>query len=411
MRPKYVSLGLALCAATLVAALLLGNAPTHAQSGQNTPTLYPTPTGNGGNAIWTVAARMFESQYPDGFTFEIEVSSTGGRLTSAAVVWRYSPVSTWTRRPANLDDAGTRASTDWEVRLGDELPPWTSVEYFWVLTDQAGNAYQTDRKVVEYEDDSRSWKHIESDDIAIYWEEGVPDEIGRMALDAMREQREFYLKNWGKLLPYRPRAIIFAGLESWREWNPRAVTRGAIGLTSQNWGGTAQVYVPELGLDDLAAGTILHEVAHLYQNANGYTFREAWFYEGNATFFERHQMYDYLENARKMARAGNLPSLQGGGPSLEAPGGRRTAYDVGYAFWVWLTETFGEDAHLRVWTLLGQGRTGRDALKAVTGMGFIDMETAFRTWLGAVNPIAPTLVPSPPFVFPPTPTYEPSPVG
>jgi hypothetical protein len=326
------------------------------------------------------------------------------------VVWRYSPLSSWTRRLGELDAAGQRATSEGGTGFGESLPPWSPIEYYWVLSDAAGNTYQTDRRVVEYEDTSRDWNRLESEDILIYWEAGVPEEVGALTLDAMREQREVYRRNFGGLLPYRPRAIIFATLDSWSEWSPRAVSRGAIGLTSQNWGGTAQVFIEELGIRDLAYGTILHEVAHLYQNADSLTFRDPWFIEGSATYFEINQMYDYLEKARELASTGGLPSLQGGGPGLDAPGEeRRIPYDMGYAFFAWLRETYGEDAFRDLWRLLRQGRSGRDALRAVTNLNFIDMETAFRTWLGAPNPVAPTLVPSPPFTFPPTPTYEPSP--
>ena len=42
-------------------------------------------------------------------------------------------------------------------------------------------------------------------------------------------------------------------------------------------------------------------------------------------------------------------------------------------------------------------------------MSFVDMETAFRTWLGATNPVAATPFPTPTLFFPPTPTFAPTP--
>ena len=90
---------------------------------------------------------------------------------------------------------------------------------------------------------------------------------------------------------------------------------------------------------DIAYGTVLHEIAHLYQDA--FTFMPAgnWFIEGNATFFERQQYYDY-EAAVDAAAAGQLPALlEGTGPGVS--GVTRAGYDIGYTFWVWLTDNYG----------------------------------------------------------------------
>src|SRR5262249_2386466 len=157
---------------------------------------------------------------------------------------------------------------------------------------------------------------MESEDIIVFWESTLPDEIGQQTIDAMREQRAFYLKNWGKLLNYRPRAIIYADKASFGEWMI-AVGKGFVGLTSQDWGGEGQVYVPIYGTKDGAYATVLHEVDHLYQSYTVGLFQRNWFFEGDATYFEMIPPYDYLAKVRKMAVEGNLPTLQNGGPPVD----------------------------------------------------------------------------------------------
>jgi hypothetical protein len=141
----------------------------------------------------------------------------------------------------------------------------------------------------------------------------------------------------------------------------------------------------------------------LYQYANGGTSGLTWFIEGSATFFELNSGPRIEQRVRRWAREGRLPTLQGSGP------GGREAYDVGYMFWVWLTEMYGKEAHRRVWELIRAGRTQRAALEAITNRNFIELETEFRTWLGAVNPEVPTPLPTLPFFLPPSPTPEPTP--
>ncbi len=398
-----------LVAVLLVAALVVVSFPAMAQSGfLSTATPQPSPTNNGGSATWEILNSTFESNFPNGFTFTLEATSTGGKIVSAAAIWRHSPVSSRTRRIATIDESGTQMTAVWERAPGDAVPQWAGVEYWWLLQDEAGNLYETPRQYAEYADNTRNWKRMESDDIIIFWQEGVPDSIGPMTIAAMERQRPFFEANWANPLGYKPRAIIYANFETWGEWSPGRGTVGGgivvVGQTSQTWGATAQVYDPIIQpVEEVANDTVLHEVAHLYQYANGGTAGLRWFIEGNATFFELTSGPRIEQRVRRWAQAGTLPSLQEQGP------GGREAYDVGYMFWVWLTETYGANAHRRVWEFIRSGRTQRAALEAITNLGFVEMETAFRTWLGAINAEAPTPLPTLPFFLPPTPTYEPTP--
>jgi hypothetical protein len=101
----------------------------------------------------------------------------------------------------------------------------------------------------------------------------------------------------------------------------------------------------------------------------------------------------------ELARDNKLPTLQGEGPGYAS---YRDAYDIGYAFWKWLEETYGEDAHWQVWKLIAEGESATRALEVVTGKNFVDMETAFRSWLGMENPVAPTPLVLPTLKFPAT---------
>ena len=400
---------LSLLTLVVVAALIAVGLPISANSGfLSTATPPPSPTNNGGNAQWTILSSSFESNFPKGFTFRLEATSTGGKIVSAAALWRHSPVSSRTRRLAQIDESGTKMVAVWEKVPGDAVPQWAGVEYWWLLQDESGNIYETPREYAEYADNTRKWSRMESDDIIVFWQEGVPDRIGPLTIAAMERQRPLYEQSWANPLGYKPRAIIYADFETWAEWSPGRGTVGGglvvVGQTSQSWGATAQVYDPIIQpVEEVANDTVLHEVAHLYQYANGGTSGLRWFIEGNATFFELTSGPRIEQRVRRWAREGRLPSLQEQGP------GGREAYDVGYMFWVWLTETYGMEAHRRVWELIRSGRTQRAALEAISNVSFIEMETAFRTWLGAVNPEVPTPLPTLPFFLPPTPTYEPTP--
>ncbi len=371
-----------------------------------TPTAPPELQGAGqgasesnANVEWTVGEFNFESQYPHGFTFAAEIHSSAGPISGGRVIWTHA-TGTQRSRPIEVDPATGRLTARWEAGAQDIVPPWVGVSYYWDVADAAGNRYQTDMQYVEYSDSSRDWLRSESDDIIVF-SEGLPAEVNDMVIDAMARQRETYRAAWGDLLPYKPRAILFGDLDAWVEARITANPR-VIGRTSSDWGGTAQVaYAGDL--EDLAYGTVPHEVAHLYQSAFSLFSPGTWFIEGDATFFELHQMDDYEAFVRGLAQQGLLPALlQGTGPGVSGERAR-WGYNIGYTFFKWLTDTYGLDAHRQLIQLLDQGMGRNEAIERVTGLSIQEVERQWRAWLGAAAE-APTLFPTPTMRVFPSPT-------
>src|SRR5215468_1980153 len=56
-----------------------------------TATPLPTPTNNGGSAQWAVNSNSFKSNYPKGFEFDLDVTSSGGKIVEATVAWSHAP--------------------------------------------------------------------------------------------------------------------------------------------------------------------------------------------------------------------------------------------------------------------------------------------------------------------------------
>jgi hypothetical protein len=290
--PKRIVLWLSF-AGFIVIALIIGLNPPVAAQGDITPktaTLQPSPTNNGGSAQWTINAMTFQSDYPKGFDFALDVTSSGGKIVEAGVIWAHAPGRN-RRAPGVIDPSG-KISAHWNAGGSAAVPPWVAVDYWWTLKDEAGNSFETPQK------------------------------------------------------------------------------------------------------------TVLHEVGHIYQQ-NIAGLGVDWFMEGDATFHEIQQQYDYLGRVQQMAASGNLPSLQGSGPSTSD---HREGYDIGYAFFKWLATTYGPDAHRKLWTLISNGKSRADALQTVTGKDFVAMERDFRAWLGMANPEPPTPFPTDVWIFPPTPT-------
>ena len=363
-----------------------------------------TSPGKPSTATWTVGELSFESRYPRGFIFTAEISSSAGPIVRGRVIWSHAP-GTQKSRPLEIDPVTGRLIATWEPGPGESAPPWLGLTYVWSVGDVAGNSFETEPRYAEYADNSRSWIRSESDDIIVF-SQGLPPEVNDLTLAAMAQQRETYRAAWGDLLPYKPRAILFGDRQAWDEWQVGVSSARYAGLTRSEWGGTVQRGTAS-DLRQLAYGTVLHEIAHLYQDAFTVMPAGSWFTEGNATFFELERYYDYEGAVRALAAAGELPALlDGAGPGVSGRNARR-GYDIGYTFWKWLVSNYGLDGHRELVTLIDRGVRRNAAIEQVTGLPLAEVERRWRVWLGA-PPIPPTLIPTPPFTFLPSPTpYSP----
>ncbi len=378
----------------------------------------PRPPISEGSAAWTVTDPVFESHYPDGFTFEITAASSAAPIRNARVVWQHAPGTNYQNSVgAEYDEDRGRWVARWTPTGSGGIPPWVLVRYRWELTDEQANRYVTGERDEVYADtvNAARWNHVEDQDVVVYWI-GLPDEIGQMTLDAMAAQRETYRQAWGGLLPYRPRVILYgwADMALYQEviGGPIQAAGGIVaGTTAADWGGTIQLALPGRELEETAYGTVLHEVAHLYQEQFSYTIVD-WFIEGNAEFFSRHRdPADYRAYALTRLQSNDPLSFAGG---FSARGRNfQDAYILATTVWDYLVERYGLDAHRQVWQLIARNVPRFEAIERVTGVSIQQFEMDWRAWVGVTTP-PPTLIPEPTPMLDifnrPTPTF-PSPGG
>jgi hypothetical protein len=392
---------------------LLQTAVVQAQGGKTaySEPVDPLPAVNEGDATWTIAAQEYEAEFPVGLTFAIEAVSTGGEIVNARVVWTHAPGGNTQRsRGAEYNEETGRWVAFWEHNSGD-VPPWVLVRYHWELTDEAGNRYVTAQQDEVYSDPVNvdRWGSTENEDVVVYWID-LPDEYGTQTLEAMSQQREFYRQAWGGLLPYRPRVILYgtsARLEYEQALGRPAAVGGGIttGTTSDDWGGTIQYSMFGDSASSLAYGTVLHEVAHLYQGEFAH-LPVGWFIEGNAEFFSLSRGDSYREWGRRRLMSDD-PLSFATGFSIR---GRtfRDGYQLGATVFDYLVDTYGLDAHRQIWELIGQNTPPYDAIEQVTGISIEAFELDWRQWMGVNTPAptpAPTLTPMFDIFSFPTPTY------
>ncbi len=363
------------------------------------PTVTPTPnaTATASAALFTVGRAELVSRYPAGVEYVFEGSSAAGDIERVQVIW-------WT-------NTGTpeRSPLRWDAEQGvwtffDRLysPPWYQIHYRFRAVDSQDNIYETPEQVSEYADNTRKWLRRENDDIIVLMfgarDSLVDDLFWSAAASILRLEDAF-----GFSLDYKPYVVVMPDQASFQEWQEHPDPYLA-GLTLQELGYTIQTL--QWGETDLVHTTIPHELTHIFQ---GFVRKArdlpTWLIEGNATYFEPTQQYDYERRVRDAAAW--LPTLQRDMTANETgPDGRnRWTYDVGYTFIKYWIDNYGWESHRAFWEAQ-KTMNFRAALEAATGVTFEELENGWRTWLGAGGP-APTLIPLP--TMPPLPTSPPMP--
>lgn len=372
---------------------------------------YPEPGTSVGDATWVIDEATFVSEYPRGFTFSIQASSSVAPITVASIIWSHTPNELQRIELQNVPADGTLRI---QHRLTDSLPPWAAVNYYWSFIDANGNRFRTTWfNGQEYlPDDPQNWTRVESEDVIIIAQNDISADAIPQTIDAMAQQRATFLQAWGALLPYKPRVILFSSRDDFNTWFRSSFGTAILGITDPAWGATVQVRDPQDPLQDLTYGTVPHEIGHLYQfefvGDRGFP-AGSWFTEGNATLFELSQLYDYENRLRNIAIDGDLPPLLVNDSLFAISAGPdeigRFGYDIGFTFWKWFITEYGLDGHRQLVEQLAVGVDRNDALENVTGLSIFEIETAWAQWLGADGAAPPILTPSQiEYQFPATPT-------
>lgn len=246
----------------------------------------PAAPARAPQAAFRVEALSAKPDFPTKITFGLTVESDTADIVAAKLFYR--PVQS---EVANLSVAEVRPArrltlshaVDMRARY---LPPGLDIQYYWSLTDAAGNQFDTPPQTFLYQDDRFTWRTLTGGQITVFYYSGN-DDFGRDLLDTALRATERLSKRFG-VTGSQPIHIVVYG-------NNRDFST-SLPPNSAEWiGGQAH---PDLGLivtgiqpGGGAAAEIRrvlpHEVSHLllYQaTENPYGAPPHWLDEGLAVY-------------------------------------------------------------------------------------------------------------------------------
>ncbi len=373
--------------------------------GNADPVIYAhEPTGG-----FTFTDTVAQTHYPAGMSYTVGVTSEHGDIER--VVWElHREEKFFIRIIADYDPA----TDQWVARVWDEggQPPGLEGLFFWKATDNAGNTVTTEPQYTVYTDPNNVWYRMENNYLIFYYY-GIGDDpnvIAHGMAEFIEGVHQRWIMGFGGSISYKPLAVGFPDEVAWGAKNLSGIaTPGILGSTDGGMGLTTlvlrNVEDARNSADPCIAGvnwtedyviwdmytTVAHEVTHMVQfEVMGGQVGLEWLSEGQAEYFtDTYRPYD--ARLRNLATLQDLPNLHTpiGSSLKQADGCGALSYYVGPSFLNYLVSTYGIDAHRQAMELMNSDNLlFYDAVERVTGVPFLDIENAWRTYLG-FEPLTP----------------------
>jgi hypothetical protein len=332
-----------------------------------------------------VVDQSVETAFRDHITFNISLESDQN-ITQTQLFYRVAGQIATARGDADIE-LGTHVQASFTIdQTRDYLPPGTELEYWWKISDQAGDELKTDPQSMTYMDKRHDWQKLENDRLALYWYAG-DQAFGQALFDQANKTLDQIEKEAGVQVAKAVKIFIYGNFNDLRD---------AIAVGSQEWtGGQAftdqGVVVIGVAPSDLEYGLAAtpHELTHLViHQATDNPFGDIprWLDEGLAVYMsgELHASwrgYDSLVNAS--AKQGKLMSLQTLSSSFPADAEQAgLAYAQSGMVVQFIIDHYGQDAMAQLLNIFSQGALYDDALKEALGVDTWGLDNAWRESMG-----------------------------
>ena len=271
----------------------------------------------------------------------------------------------------------------WDMRKTGELPPETSVEYWWTVSDIDGNMVETIPARVLFEDERYSWQQLTEGKVTVYWYEGkksFAEEIlatAQQAVARLTADTGAYLKKPVKIYVYANPNDLQGAMIYPQEWTG--------GVSYSNYGIIAIGIEP--GNLDWGKRAVIHELTHLVihqMTNNPYNYIPTWLDEGLAMYNEgalEPTFIAYLDQAITEDILISVRSLSS--PFSAYADESYLSYAQSFSLIEYLITTYGHEKMFELLDTFRQGSGYDEALEKVYGF---DMDRLNSLWQDYVIP-------------------------
>ena len=349
-----------------------------------------------------------ESQFPEGMRFFAQIESSvevedirvifdvGDRNVTQ---YNYLEIP---RDDQSLIDGELFINTNSPERY---IPPGAVIKFQLEVLVAGGDSYLSERREQLLLDARYEWDTVVDEPVTVYFHGPVQSRAETLAAKS-REGLELMAPVTGAEIE-TPIAIMLYNnnAEMIEAVVPRSATISRELVTEGQAFGDENTVLVLAGRSDI--GTATHEITHILVDraANGATLVPFWLNEGLAEFGNLDQTVSYTRFLEWAVGTGRLPTLRAlnrppGDPNLTLVG-----YGSGRSAVEFIVDEFGEEKMAELLAALGSGLGIQGAVPAVYDMTLDELESLWRTSIGADQYVAPSPTPTSSV---PTPTSTPN---
>ena len=274
----------------------------------------------------------------------------------------------------------------WDMRKTGGLPPGSSLDYWWTVTDAGGNSIQTPPVEMLVYDERYDWQKLTEGEITLYWYEGDDSFSGELMAAAQEALARLYVETGAEL--EKPVSIyIYAN---------SADLQGSM-IFPQEW--TGGVAFTRYGIITIGIGTnpsdmewgkraIAHELTHLVIHQitlNPYNDLPVWLDEGLAMNTEGELLWYFMDELTKARENGAFFSVR----SLASPFSTDTneallSYAQSYELVRFLIDEYGREKMFELLSTFREGAGYDEALSRVYNFDMDGLDTQWRATFEAM---------------------------
>jgi len=330
----------------------------------------------------TVTDGGVQATFPDRLAFSVSATSDS---PIEKIRLRYSILPDGTGASGVPDfDPSTSVTASFELQGPGQttlyLPPGTTLEYHWQVTDADGDEATTETATFFYNDQRFEWTPLEGDGVTVYSYSGSDRDAQAMLLtateiltsmsDLLGTSIEFPVKIW----LYESVEDMRPALQRRSETYEQSVVTAGVRVASDT----------VLVLGTASFGTLRHELTHVVTAVAGegpFGTMPAWLDEGTAVYGQDDP--GGFEGAiNRAVDRGNVLSVRSITSYPGDPGKVDLFYGESWSLVKFLNDTYGPDKFAQLFAEIKSGKRIDAALDAVYGFDQDGLEDEWRAALG-----------------------------
>ena len=339
------------------------------------------------NQAIRVVAKEHKIVFPDRLIFRLQAESNK-QITGVEIFYRISGTSVQNYGYPTFTP-GTNVMADFSIKTSGTsyIPSGVHIEYFYRITDSAGNLLETEQASIAYRDPKYAWQELHHGDLVVIWHDINRKHVEKVVLEAEKRLGQakdlFGMDNANKM-----KAIIVNNI---REAQSTFPFSSDMARRRHIFGGFAFGKYGLFMVHGINVDTMVHEATHLLldQSVNSKRTRiPDWLNEGLAMQFENNSSVHIatISNAvieDRLLKLKNMDSVPG------KPQDIRIFYAQSWSTVDYLIANYGRDRMRSLLTMINSGERIERALGSVYGISIDELEMLWREGLGNETIVGP----------------------